>query len=176
MVNGGLNMGQKTEIDLELLAKAISNTILHFARSVDDQPPEKKKRGRPPKQVSKVQDINDPKPIQPSPNIFNPKGNKSVEEGRPKRPFINKFVDDGSLAKADRIPSEKYPEPSERRPPVQKMKFHCDVCNNDFMAYASEVPQAFVKIGEGREATKPDVKCDDCLEKNRRSNRSIFGD
>jgi len=80
-----------------------------------------------------------------------------------KKPRLNKFQDNGTLAAADRLPASKYPIPSERREPAQKMEFRCAVCNRTWMAYPSEVPQAFVRFGDSTEQDRPGVKCQNCI-------------
>lgn len=104
------------------------------------------------------------------PNIFRAKiSNRGLDSAQAtvevkKKPGDIKFMDISNVG--DRIPADKYPEPTERRPPVNKMKFDCDRCNRPFEAYPSEIPQAFINeritgVGEG----KPRVLCENCIGK-----------
>lgn len=150
----------------------------------------KKEAGRPKKvnseiiQNEEVEEIQeDEKPINPrrSSYLAPAKRNEGLNvEGKnptktkifspPKKP--NKFIDTGDLCKGDKVESWKYPERSERRDPVKKMKFQCDICDRSFEAFPSEVPQAFSRLGDGREAERPIVRCEGCLgmPKMRRNN------
>lgn len=78
-----------------------------------------------------------------------------------KKPGDMKFLDIQNVG--DRIPAEKYPIPTERRNPAQKLPFKCDRCRCDFEMYPSEIPQAFIKekLSTGGE-DKPRVYCNDC--------------
>ena len=75
----------------------------------------------------------------------------------------NKFFDNGTLAAGDKVPAHKYPEPSDRRPAVQKMRFNCSVCGKPWDDFPSNVPQAFARLGDGKEAATPIVRCEDCI-------------
>lgn len=78
-----------------------------------------------------------------------------------------KFVDIQNVA--DRIPSSKYPEPSERRNPAQLMTFRCTKCQNNFQDYPGNVPQAFFKVmgGSGQESQESCavIHCPKCSNK-----------
>ncbi len=73
-----------------------------------------------------------------------------------------KFIDYPEVG--DRIPQDKYPVPTERRPPAKKGKFNCDKCRKDFEGYYTEYPQALYKeripgVAEGR----PLLYCENCI-------------
>lgn len=71
-----------------------------------------------------------------------------------------KFVDLAEVG--DRIPSYKYPTPSERRPPAQQFDFTCARCHRPFKGYFQEYEQAFMEQKIDNVKGKSLVKCKDC--------------
>lgn len=78
-----------------------------------------------------------------------------------KKPGEIKFMDIKTVG--DRIPSEKYPEPSERRTPAKQMNFTCSRCDKKFQAYPTELPQSLIKekVPTGG-FDSPRIYCNDC--------------
>ncbi len=167
----------KVEIDLEQLAAVLNAAVMSLVKPVkEENKPVKRGRGRPKKVVpteevakenlkwEKIEGTPyEHKPESPT-NIFNPKGFiQEVEQKRPKREYKNLFHDDGTLNANDRIPADKYPQPTEKRDAAVKYEYVCGICNRTFSAYPSQVPSAYVRLGDGKEATKPIIRCDDCL-------------
>ena len=125
-----------------------------------------------------LEDIDDDEPIPVRNNYISPSKRKNaIDVGdrtlarrqsfqAPKGP--NKFVDNGMLCADDKIDPKKYPQPTDRREPARKETFTCDVCRRDFEAYPTEIPQAYIRLGDGRDAQRPEIRCDNCIAGSRR--------
>jgi hypothetical protein len=174
------------------IAQSLANAAMALNAAISPQPSVAKKKGRPPKpkplkpvietkgdfpcdntEILEVEDfhtvIDDPTPPPVrSKEIFSPKsfnnvggaGVASSHEDVTRNRGQMKFVD------IKNVPSDKvqYPEPTDRRQPAKQMEFTCDKCSCKWMAYPSEMPQAFIKeripgVAEGR----PLVKCNNCI-------------